>query len=421
MPNDRGGSRGPIRASPARPRATEFDISGDQSFFCPCPRGLEPVLLEELRELGALSPAPTDGGVGFAGPFELCYRVNLHSRIASRVLWRVAQAGYRSEREVYDLAHAVRWESCFDVGHTIRVNVSATASPLKSLDFITLRLKDAVCDRFRDVTGSRPSVDTAAPDVRIHAYFDATAVSLYLDTSGDPLFKRGSRAMTGEAPLRENLAAGILRLSGWSPERALLDPMCGGGTFLIEAAETALRRAPGSRRTFAFEKLRTFDRQRWSALLHQAREAELPLQPLPIHGSDLYGEALKLARANLDRAGLAQCVQLKQANVLELTPPRPPGTLVTNPPYGVRLGEQEEIARFYPRLGDALKQRFAGWSVCIFTADLRLPKLIGLKPRRRVPLFNGALECRLYEFEMVAGTARRRRPGEPAPGDATPG
>ena len=416
MSSDHGAARRPSRAALARSGAGAADTSGPQHFFSPCPRGLEPVLQEELFALGASEVKPTDGGVAFSGPFELCYQANLHSRIASRVLWRVKQAAYRSERDVYDLVHGLPWEAWFDGERTLRVNVSATASPLKSLDFITLRIKDAVCDRFRDLTGARPSVDTAAPDVRIHAYFDATSVSLYLDTSGDPLFKRGLRVAGGEAPLRENLAAGILRLSGWTPDRPLLDPMCGGGTFLIEAADIALRRAPGSRRTFGFEKLRAFAPARWSALLAQAREAEQPVQPLEIHGSDLYGEALKIARTNLAHAGLESAVPLKQANLLELTPPRTPGIVVTNPPYGVRIGEQDELARFYPLLGDALKQRFAGWNVCIFTADMRLPKLIGLKPKRRVPLFNGALECRLYEFEMVAGTARRRKDPPPEGG-----
>jgi len=382
---------------------------------------LEAALHDELVVLGAGSLRPTDGGVAFSGPFDLCYRANLHSRIASRVLWRVAQGSYRSEREVYDLVRGIAWERCFAVERTMRVNVSATASPLKSLDFITLRIKDAVCDRFRDVCGRRPDIDTAAPDVRVHAWFDAASVSIYLDTSGEPLFKRGTRVAAGEAPVRENLAAGILRLSGWTPAQPLLDPMCGAGTFLIEAAEMVLQRAPGSRRAFGFEKLHTFQTQRWSEMLAQAREKELPAQSLDIHGSDLYGAALTLARRNLEQAGLGPCVQLKQANVLELTPPAKPGTVVTNPPYGVRIGEEEELARFYPRLGDALKQRFAGWNVCIFTADMRLPKLIGLRPKRRVPLFNGALECRLYEFEMVAGTARKRRPDEPPPLDATPG
>ena len=417
MPSDRGASRRPSPA-PVRTLPALIDTAGPQQFFCPCPRGLEPVLLDELNALGAASCAATDGGVAFSGPFELCYAANLHSRIASRVLWRVAHGAYRDERDVYELVRGVGWESCFEVHRTIRVNVSATASPLKSLDFIALRIKDAVCDRFRDLTGARPSIDTAAPDVRIHAYFDASTVSLYLDTSGEPLFKRGLRMAGGEAPLRENLAAGILRLAGWSPERALLDPMCGAGTFLIEAAEMALRRAPGSRRRFGFEKLRAFESARWSAMLAQARAEELPEQPLEIRGSDLYGAALGIARANLEKAALSQTISLKQANVLELTPPGTSGTVVTNPPYGVRLGEQDELARFYPRLGDALKQRFSGWNVCIFTADLRLPKLIGLRPKRRIPLFYGALECRLYEFEMVAGSARRRPPEESGP---TPG
>jgi putative N6-adenine-specific DNA methylase len=301
----------------------------------------------------------------------------------------------------------VDWRLFFAPDRTIRVNVSATGSPLRSLDFITLRVKDAVCDRFRADTGQRPSVDTADPDVRIHAYFDASAVTVYVDTSGEPLFKRGLRAAGAPAPLRENLAAGILRLAGWSPGMPLLDPMCGGGTFLLEAAEIALRRAPGGRRAFAIEKLHLHQARLGERLREDARAAEVVPAPLPIYGSDLYGEALKVARRNLEHAGLQEVVTLKQANVLELSPPEPAGVLVTNPPYGVRMGEQDEIARLYPKLGDALKARFAGWRACIFTADMRLPKLIGLKPSRRIPLYNGALECRLYVFEIVAGSARR--------------
>jgi putative N6-adenine-specific DNA methylase len=384
-----------------------------QTFFCPCPRGLEQVLEAELVALGGAHPARVEGGVGVSGPFELCYRLNLHSRIASRVLWRIAQVGYRNEADVYAAVRALEWRSYFTPQRSIRVNVAATHAPLRSLDFITLRIKDAVCDRFRADTGKRPSVDTAQPDVRIHAFFDEAKVTLYLDTSGEPLFKRGLRTAGGQAPLRENLAAGILSLAGWAPGTPLLDPMCGGGTFLLEAAEMALRRAPGSRRAFGFERLGAHLPQRWEALREEARAAELPPGNLEIYGSDLYGEALKVARANLQHAGLQEAVTLKQANAVEVSPPlRRPGVLVINPPYGVRMGEQEELAALYPKLGDALKARFAGWRACIFTADQRLPKLIGLKPSRRIPLYNGALECRLYVFEMVAGSARRRPPAE---------
>ena len=391
--------------SPGQPRPGR--ATGLQHFFSPCPRGLENVLRAELEALGAADARTADGGVAFAGDFQLCYAVNLHSRIASRVLWRLAQAPYRNENDVYDAVAALPWRSYFGPERTIRVNVSATACPLRSLDFVTLRIKDAVCDRFRAQTGRRPSVDTSAPDVRIHAYLDASMLSLYLDTSGEPLFKRGLRVAAGAAPLRENLACGILRLAGWAPGTPLLDPMCGGGTFLVEAAEAALQRAPGSRRSFAFEKLDGFDTARWAELKAQARAAERPPQPQPIFGSDLYGSALQLARENLSHAGLEGVVQLKQANALEISAPAATGVLVTNPPYGVRLGEQQGLAELYPRLGDVLKQRFAGWRACIFSADLRLPKLIGLKPARRIPLYNGALECRLYVFELVAGAMRR--------------
>jgi len=385
--------------------------AGTQDFFCPCPRGLEEALEAELAGLGAAQLVRVDGGVAFRGDLALCYRANLESRIASRVLWRLLLRPYRDEEAVYRAASAIDWPALFGVDCSIRVNVSAAGSPLRSLEFITLRIKDAVCDQFRARTGKRPSVDTASPDVRIHAFFDERAVTLYLDTSGEPLFKRGLRKVTGEAPLRENLAAGILRLSGWQPGTVLLDPMCGSGTLLLEAAEIALGRPAGARRRFAFERLRSFDAAMWARVREHAEQSARPVAKLEIFGSDLYGAALKVARENLAAAGLEECVQLKQANLLELSPPVNAGILVTNPPYGVRLGEQQALAALYPKLGDVLKQRFAGWRACIFTADLRLPKLIGLKPSRRVPLYNGALECRLYVFELIAGSLRRSKTG----------
>jgi 23S rRNA (guanine2445-N2)-methyltransferase len=386
--------------------STSDSTSAPQRFFCPCPRGLEEALRGELAELGASAIEPFDGGVAFSGDLALCYRVNLESRIASRVLWQILRGSYRSEDDVYRAANGISWRDWFGPELSIRVNVSAVGSPLRSLDFITLRIKDAVCDKFRSQTGQRPSVDTADPDVRIHAFFDERSFTLYLDTSGEPLFKRGLRKTAGEAPLRENLAAGILALSGWEPGVPLLDPMCGSATLLMEAAGITLRRSAGARRSFGFEKLAGFDASLWHRLRAHAQQAAQPVRALEIFGSDLYGAQLQLARQNLAAAGLEDAVRLKQANVLELSPATASGVLVANPPYGVRLGEQEDLAVFYPKLGDALKQRFAGWRACIFTADLRLPKLIGLKPARRIPLYNGALECRLYVFELVAGSAR---------------
>ena len=380
-----------------------------EHFFAPCPRGLEALLAQELAALGATGIEATDGGAHFAGPLQLCYRANLESRIASRILWRVASAPYRSEDDIYRATLALTWPLWFDVSNTLRVNVSALRCPLKSLDFVTLRIKDAICDAFRSHCGERPGIDTRAPDVRIHAFLTADKLTLYLDTSGEPLFKRGYRSAAGEAPLRENLAAGILRLAGWTPGEPLLDPMCGSGTLPIEAALMALDIAPGARRGFGFEKLKNFDRKLWDKLKSDTRARERPRTALPIYGSDLYGEELKTARANLAAAGLQDVIGLKQANVLEISAPAASGVIVANPPYGVRLGETGELAEFYPRLGDALKQKFSGWRAYIFSGDRELPKLIHLAASKRTPLYNGALECRLYEFKLVAGSMRRKK------------
>ncbi len=381
-----------------------------EHFFATCPRGLERVLADELAALDARDIGPVDGGVSFAGDLALCYAANLESRVASRVLWRVGQARYRSERDIFDAVRALPWPRHFDVRRTIRVNVSAIKSPVRSLDFVTLSVKDAVCDAFRETRGSRPDVDTASPDVRIHVFLTQDQASLYLDSSGDALFKRGWRAATGDAPLRENLAAGILKLTGWSAPTPLYDPMCGSGTFLIEAAMMAQDAAPGLNRAFGFEKLENFDGKAWRVLQDKARTRRKPPAALPIHGSDKSGTVLGITRQNLAALGLENSVQLKQMDILDGSPPAETGIAVMNPPYGERQASEDELAAFYPRLGDALKQRYAGWTAYILTADLRLAKLIGLKASKRTPLFNGALECRLFEYRMMAGSMRKTKP-----------
>lgn len=381
-----------------------------EHFFATCPRGLERVLADELAALGAREVAPVDGGVAFGGNLELCYAANLESRVASRVLWQVGRARYRSEHDIFEAARALPWPQRFDVRRSIRVNVSAIKSPVKSLDFVTLRVKDAVCDAFREKHGKRPDVNTESPDIRIHVFLTQDEATYYLDTSGEPLFKRGWRTLAGDAPLRENLAAGIIKLTGWSAPTPLYDPMCGGGTFLVEAAMMALDAAPGLNRAFGFEKLQNFEEKKWHVLRDRARARRRPAQPLPIHGSDKSGTVLGLARANLAAAGIESAVQLKQMDILDGSPPATPGIVVMNPPYGERLADADELAAFYPKLGDALKQRYAGWTAYILTADLRLAKLIRLTASKRTPLFNGALECRLFEYRMQAGSLRKPKP-----------
>lgn len=393
----------------------------NHSYFCPCPRGMEAALAEELNEI-AQGYSPTlkvhsqvPGGVHCSGTMSDAMRVNLHSRIASRVLMRVAHASYLNENDVYDLALAQPWEDWFEVHHTIRIDVTAIKSPLKSLEFTTLKIKDAVCDRFRDICGKRPSVNTRTPDMRVFAFIDARTVTLYLDTSGEALFKRGWRLDTGDAPLRENLAAGLLRVSGWKPGEVLFDPMCGSGTILAEAAQMLAGIPPGARRSFAFEKFTPFSADEWRQVKGSVKPRSLPAEPT-IFGSDISGDMIAMARANLQRAGIPFEVPLKQIEAQEVKPPSDvPGYIVTNPPYGERIGvrgdstvPQDDMAvAFFSAFGTTLKQRFAGWKVFLFTADLGLPKLLRLKEARKTPFFNGAIECRLFRFDMVAGFNRR--------------
>ncbi len=376
-----------------------------EHFFASSPRGLEPLLATELTSLGAQHVQQVPGGAAFSGDWRVCYTANLWSRLASRILWRVAEFDYAGEGDIYEAARKVDWMRLFTVERSLRVNVSAQKSPLTSLDFATLRIKDAVCDRFRETLGSRPNVDRANPDVRVHAFLESARGAFYLDTSGEPLFKRGWRAGAGEAPLRENLAAGIILLSGWKPEEPLLDPMCGGGTLLVEAAAMARGRAPGARRSFGFEKLKIFNPKLWAGI--KAEERADKAVKLEIFGSDNDPRALGDARRNIAGAGVDRWVKLEQVDILERPAPAPAGVMVANPPYGERIGSKEELAEFYPGLGSALKKNYPGWRCHFFTADLRMPKLMRLQPSRRVPLFNGALECRLFEIRIVAGSNRK--------------
>jgi putative N6-adenine-specific DNA methylase len=313
------------------------------------------------------------------------------------------------EQDIYDAAYRLPWQTWFTPRRTIKIKVSAQHCPLKSLDFVTLRIKDAVCDRMRLSAGGRPDIDTKNPDILIAAFLDRERCTFYLDTSGDPLFKRGWRKNAAEAPLKENLAAGILRLAGWPKEMTLFDPMCGAGTFAIEAALMAQRIAPGINRRFAFEKFQHFNERIWRSLRDSSRVRQLSTCPVSILASDCDKQILDAAAANLQAAGVASSVRLAQGDLLDQPAPSEIGMLLTNPPYGLRVGTESELAAMYPRIGDWLKQRFTGWTAYFFTADTRFPTLLRLSPSRRVPLFNGAIECRLYEFHVVSGSMRHTR------------
>lgn len=397
-------------------------MSKSFSYFCPCPRGLEAALAEELGEIAERSATikvhgQVPGGVHCSGTFQDAMRINLHSRIASRVLLRIAQSSYTNENDIYDLALAQKWEDWFDVDCTIRVDITAIKSPLRSLEFTTLKVKDGACDHFRELYGRRPSVDTKMPDMRIFGFLDAHNVTLYLDTTGEALFKRGWREEKGDAPLRENLAAGLLRVAGWKPGMMLFDPMCGSGTILAEAAQMVTGIPPGARRHFAFENFIGFKPSEWLAIKGDFKPNPLPTTPT-IFGSDISGDMLEMTRHNLQNAGVMIDIPLKQIEAQEVRPPSDtPGIILTNPPYGERIGVRGDktlpaddmITSFYNAFGNTLKQRFPGWKVFLFTADLSAPKMLRLKEARKTPFYNGAIECRLFRFDMVAGFNRREK------------
>ncbi|MBQ9601887.1 MAG: class I SAM-dependent RNA methyltransferase [Neisseriaceae bacterium] len=374
--------------------------------FITCPRGLESVLIEELQQQDCQQIEATDGGVACVGALEQIYRVNLYSRVASRVLLRVAQARYRSEEDIFQAAKKVAWTDWFNVSQTFKVKVESKRAAVKSLNFVALKIKDAVCDVFYEKFNERPSVDKLRPDVRLHAFLDSKKISLFIDTSGEALFKRGYRLQTGAAPLRENVAAGLLLLAGYDGSQPLQDPFCGSGTIAIEAAWIATKRATGLMRHFGFELLKNFDKALWIKLKAAARKNIQNQVSGSIGASDNDAEMIRLAKQNAQMAEVSEWIDFSVADAQDVRPNGKQGLILSNPPYGVRLAEIQTLHALYPQLGSWLKQYYAGWSAAMFTGDKEMPKLMRLKPKRKIPLYNGKLDCRLFLFDMVSGSNR---------------
>ncbi|HCY39241.1 MAG TPA: RNA methyltransferase [Neisseriales bacterium] len=374
--------------------------------FATTVRGLEQLLADELTELGASEINLVNAGLEFSASLDDIMRMNLHSRLASRIMIRLGFGGYRQEEDIYQLAQGIKWDQWFHSGNTIKVSTSAIACPLKSLDFVTLRVKDAICDYFVERVDSRPSVDKANPDMRIYTFLTSETATIYLDASGDTLFKRGYRRSKLEAPIRENLAFGLIKLSGWTPDRPFYDPMCGSGTLAIEAICYGLNIAPGLNREFAFEKFIDFDATKFAQMRETAQAAINYDQELQIYASDINRHAVEIAKQNFAQIKLDKYVNFGCGDFLDQVAPAENGVIVTNPPYGVRLDELDNLAQIYPQIATTLKRNFAGWDCFFFTGDLRMPKLMRLKPSRKTPVYNGALECRLFEFKMVSGSNR---------------
>ena len=406
--------------------------------FLPCAAGVETWLAEEVqRVLPDAQVHPGRGGVGVDGtPLEVM-ALNLESRLAQRVLAEVAAGPYQSEDDLYALARSVDWMQWITPQHTLRVDTTAQRSPLRSLNFAALRVKDAVCDMLREATGERPNVDTQHPDLQLVLHLGETHASLYVDTSGESLFKRGWREDKGDAPLKETLAAAMLAAAGWHGTAeaggALHDPCCGSGTIAIEAAQIACGIAPGLKRRFAFERLLPFAdaemRAQWQRLKSHA-QSRIHASAVPIFASDVAFRMVDFARRNAQRAGVEDAIQFNGGDALERPAPALPdglhGTLMINPPYGERIDVAGKAARpstqdrlddnraapddFFPRLAAhwkrAYTQHAAGWTAWVLSPDMKLPSAMRLKESRRVPMWNGPIECRLFRFDLVAGSAR---------------
>lgn len=392
----------------ATPARTPFAPRQAETFpiFAPCPQGLEEALTAEMQALGFEDARVGRAGCHFTADWPGVQRANLYSRLATRILVQVAFAEISHEDDILELARDTPWERWFGAEQTLRVDTSAIKSPVQSLQYCNLRAKDGICDRLRDLEGERPSIDTVRPDARVHLFLTGHTATLYLDTSGESLFKRGWRLDKGDAPLRENLAAGMLALAGWDPAAALLDPFCGSGTILIEAAWIALGVPPGISRPFGFERLRGHDMRRWHDLKDDARSRILPGLDAPLVGYDINAEVIEFAHNNADRAGLGRdSIRFEVGDARHIEAPATSGWIVTNPPYGERL-ETAEDADLWREWSTCLKRNFAGWQLHVISSDMTLPQQLRLKPLRRTPLFNGSLDCRLFGFELVAAGYR---------------
>ena len=412
------------------------------SLFLPCAGGVEEWLADEVARLLPQANAQTRrGGIALRGGMREVMLLNLESRLAQRVLVEVAEGPYRDEHDLYALARTVDWQRWLDARQTLRVDTTAQKSPLKSLNFAALRIKDALCDQLREATGARPSVDTRAPDLPILLHVGPERAAIYVDTSGEPLFKRGWREDKGDAPLKETLAAALLAAAGWrgTPEQggALHDPCCGSGTIAIEAAQIACGIAPGLSRRFAFERQRPFSvpeaRTLWQQLKAEAK-ARIHASAVPIHASDVSFRMVDFARRNAQRAGVAAAIEFHGGDALErpapTLPPALPGTLMINPPYGERIGvggkagtphaaggrddNRAAPGDFFARLAAHWKRAYtqhpAGWTAWVLSPDMKLPSAMRLKESRRIPMWNGPIECRLFRFDLVAGSARAPKP-----------
>ena len=370
-------------------------------FFVTCAKGLEELVAAELREIGVRGLKQERGGVAFSGELSDGYRACLWLRSASRVLRILAEFPCSSNDELYGGVRTIDWVKYLRPEMTLAVDSVLRDSILTHSGFVALKSKDAIVDSMRDHFGQRPNVDTKSPDLRVNVHLVKNRCSVSLDMAGEPLDRRGYRLDRNKAPLRENLAAACVAFSGWKGETPLYDPMCGSGTILLEGALIASRTAPGLlRERFGFQAWPDHDPTIWSSMLKEARELRLRELPVKLLGYDRSPGSIDMARQNAGRAGVDRLVTFTPAEFASFAPQQSPAMIIFNPPYGERMGEMEELIPLYRTMGDVLKQRCSGSTAFILCGNSELAKHVGLKATRRIPIWNGPIECRLLKYEM---------------------
>jgi putative N6-adenine-specific DNA methylase len=376
-----------------------------------CPSGLETTLASELSDLGASNIEILYRAVSFEGDKRLMYAANYQCRTALRILLPIKQFNILTEEDFYKSIKSVKWEDYFSSGETFAINSTLINSIFTHSQYVSQRAKDAIADRFREKTGVRPSVDTDNPDFRINIHMNDNEVNLSFDSSGDSLYKRGYHIANAEAPISEVLAAGMILLSGWDRNSTFIDPMCGSGTLLIEAAMIAMNLPAGKfREEYGFMKWKDFNKELWQDVVSEAMNQQRDID-FDILGSDISPVNLRSTEANLKQAGLDKEIKLKVSPFQDIVPPEGPGVLITNPPYGERV-QVDDIIELYQDLGNLLKRRFAGYQAWAISADLQALKRIGLKPMKKHILFNGQLECRYVGFDLYDGSKKASKRGQ---------
>ena len=363
--------------------------------------GMEEILKEELTALGATNCQIGTRAVEFEGDMAMMYRANYFCRYALRILWQVHEFTFRDNKQFYEQIFKFPAERLMDADNTLAFSVTMSGSMFRTPLFAAQLAKDAVCDRFRDKFDQRPSVDKESPDVQFHLHIYNNHAALFLDSSGESLHKRGYRVSTHPAQISEVVAAAMVKLSGWHGECDLIDPMCGSGTLLIEAAMQALNIPAGFfREHYGFERWKNFDHRLWQRVTDEADIHDDV--PVNFYGSDISARFLGMAEANVKAARLSDFIRLFRKAMRDTQPKRTPATLIFNPPYGERL-DMEEIDNFYKEIGDTLKQNYAGCTAFIISSNMQAIKHIGLHPSKKTPLYNGALECKFLRYDLYAG------------------